>query len=737
MKSKRKHIAPSKPFWPLEVLVGFIILILVFVVSTRSDVARAEAELLDDVDYVKEQCNSYNRLNLASETKSLMRVMESAQQIKRNIEYEEKLSEEEKTKPDDMKKYAEDNYVTGIIILNTDGSLKKEYYTDDVGAEGLGNELFNTSLLDTAGFPEKSYSTRVEWKDGSYIDVGACGKTDGSGIVVTYYHTPEEYVNNFNLSFTMLLKGYSLEQDGTIVITNGDEIIASNNKKVIGKNVDDIAVLKRIKENGRSGKLLHAQNGSKKMQYDFGLMERGRDYYVYAYLPEKAVFTNTLRNMHYAMIIYILALVVLNAVHWKTAEGYQKEQMRMQEVYAENLKNKNNQLEESVKREKKANSAKTNFLSRMTHDIRTPLNGIIGLLKIDEAHPDDLELIHANRQKMLISANHLLSLINDMLQMSKLEDKNMELAHEAINLNKLSEEIITIVGQRAADAGVTLEYEKCSDKVMYPYVYGSPLHIRQLFLNIYGNCIKYNKVGGKVETYSEYLGKKEKKVIYRWVIKDTGIGMSREFLEHIFEPFAQEKSDARSVYQGTGLGMAIVKNLVDKMNGTIEITSEVNVGSTFIITLPFEIADESEVIKVHKQEEKGSIKGLHLLLAEDNELNAEIAGVLFKDEGASIKVAKNGQEAIDEFASNPPGTFDAILMDIMMPLVDGFSATKAIRAMPRADAGQIPIIAMTANAFDEDARQCMEAGMNAHLSKPLQMDIVVATIAKYCKGRSR
>lgn len=733
MKNKRKDIALSKKLWPLEVLVGFIILILVFIGSTRSDIARAEAKLLDDVDYIKEQCNSYNRLNLAAETKSLMRVMESAQQIKRNIEYEKQLSGEEKTESEDLQNYAENNYVTGVIILNADGTLKKEYYTDDVGMKGLRKDLLNTSLLDTSKFPEKSYSTRVEWKDGSYIDVGACGRTDGSGIVVTYYHTPEEYVDNFNLSFTMLLKGYSLEQDGTIVITSGDDIIASNNKKVVGKNVDDIAVLKRLKENGRSGKLLYARNHSKRLQYNFGLLERGRDYYVYAYLPQKAVFTKTLRNMHYAMIIYILALVALNTVQWKTAQEYQKEQIRMQEIYAENLKNKNIQLEESVKREKKANSAKTNFLSRMTHDIRTPLNGIIGLLKIDEAHPDDLELIQANRQKMLISANHLLSLINDMLQMSKLEDKNMELAHEAMDLNKLSGEILTIVGQRAADAGVTLEYEKCPDKVIYPYVYGSPLHVRQLFLNIYGNCIKYNKVGGKVETYFEYLGEKDGTVTYRWKIEDTGIGMSREFLEHVFEPFAQEKSDARSVYQGTGLGMAIVKSLVDKMNGTIEITSEINVGSAFIITLPFEIADEKEVFKIQKKEDKGSIKGLHLLLAEDNELNAEIAGVLFKDEGATIVVAKNGQEAIDQFTSNPPGTFDAILMDIMMPMVDGFSATKAIRSLEREDAGKIPIIAMTANAFDEDARQCMEAGMNAHLSKPLQMDIVVETIAEYCK----
>ena len=733
MESKRKYALPSKPIWPVEVLIGVIILVVVFIGSTKADIARAEDKLLDDVNYIKEQCNSYNRLNLASETKSLMRVMESAQQIRRNIEYEMRLSEEDKTEITDLQNYAQDDYVTGVILLNADGTLQKEYNTDDIGAEGLKEELSNTSLLDTAGFPEKSYSTRIEREDGSYIDIGACGKTDGSGIVVTYYHTPEEYVTNFNLSFSMLLKGYSIEHDGTIVITSGDEIIASNNKKVVGKNVDEIAILKRIKESTGSGKLLHAKKDSDEMGHNFGLIERGRDYYVYAYLPEKAVFTTTLRNIHYAMILYILVLVVLNTVRWKTAQEYQKEQLCMQEVYASNLKSKNIQLEESVKREQKANSAKTNFLSRMTHDIRTPLNGIIGLLKIEEAHPDDYKLISANRQKMLVSANHLLSLINDMLQMSKLEDKDMVLAHEVLNLNELSGEILTIVEQRAADAGVTLEYDKCPEQVKYPYVYGSPLHLRQLFLNIYGNCIKYNKVGGKVETHFAYLGMEDDKVTYRWTIADTGIGMSQEFLAHVFEPFAQEHSDARSVYQGTGLGMAIVKSLVDKMNGTIEITSEEGVGSTFVITIPFEIADGVERQEENASVEKASIKGLHLLLAEDNELNAEIAEVLFGDEGALIVVAKNGQEAIDQFKEHPAGTFDAILMDIMMPQVDGFSATKEIRAMERTDAKEIPIIAMTANAFDEDAKQCFETGMNAHLSKPLQMDIVVATIAKYCR----
>ena len=370
----------------------------------------------------------------------------------------------------------------------------------------------------------------------------------------------------------------------------------------------------------------------------------------------------------------------------------------------------------------------------MSHDIRTPLNGIIGLLEIDQAHPDNLESHCTNQKKMLVSANYLLSLINDVLQMSKLESGKVILSHEPMDLRQLSKEVLMIVEQRAAEAGITLEYDKDSDRVEHNIVYGSPLHIRQIFLNIYSNCIKYNKVGGMVETSCCCLGIENGIVTYRWTIRDTGIGMNEEFLKHIFDPFAQERSDARSVYNGTGLGMSIVKSLIDLMNGTIKITSKEGVGSVFVLTIPFEIADRIPKIQPEKQkDEVGDIQGYHLLIAEDNELNAEIAKTLLEDEGAIITLVHNGQQAIDMFKEKPQGTFDAILMDVMMPVVDGLSATRSIRALGREDAKKIPIIAVTANAFDEDVKRCIEAGMNAHLPKPLEMNKVVETIAKYCR----
>lgn len=405
----------------------------------------------------------------------------------------------------------------------------------------------------------------------------------------------------------------------------------------------------------------------------------------------------------------------------------QQRQLREAAEHAEAAKRESQRLADEARA---ANAAKTNFLSRMTHDIRTPLNGILGLLKIDEMHPDDLNLLHSNQQKMMISAQHLLSLINDMLQMSKLEDGEYVLSHEWMDMNELSQDVLTIVSQRAAEAGVTMEYERKPEQMAYPYLYASPLHLRQLFLNIYGNCIKYNHVGGRVRMDLTCVGAENGRVTYRWTISDTGVGMSEEFLAHIFEPFAQENSDARSVYQGTGLGMAIVKSLVDRMGGEICVTSEKGKGSTFVVTLPFDIAEQKPRRETNAS---ASIKGLKLLLAEDNTLNAEIAERLLTDEGASVAVVPDGRQALEAFQNHPAGSFDAILLDVMMPVMDGLSAARAIRARPRPDAKTIPIIAMTANAFEEDARKCLEAGMDAHLAKPLQMDVVVATIAKHCQ----
>ena len=371
--------------------------------------------------------------------------------------------------------------------------------------------------------------------------------------------------------------------------------------------------------------------------------------------------------------------------------------------------------------EKKANKSKSDFLSRMSHDMRTPLNGIIGLLQIAERHFDDKDLLLESHKKMQVAANYLLSLINDVLQMSKIEDGNVPLTKDIIDFSELTKDILVIIEQRAKERGIKMQFNAKND-IRYPFVYGSPVHLRQIFLNIYGNCIKYNHIGGSIITTSDYTETDDGVVMYEWTITDTGIGMSKEYKEHIFEPFSQERQYIGSTHYGIGLGMSIVKGLIEKMGGSIEVESEEGIGSTFIIKIPFKIA--STPYKVNKQTSEIKIDGLNLLLVEDNELNTEIAETLLSDEGAVVTVAKSGLQAVNIFKEKPEGSFDAILMDIMMPVMDGLTATKKIRTLNHPDAKKIPIIAMTANAFKEDKEKCLTAGMNAHLAKPIEIENV-------------
>lgn len=340
----------------------------------------------------------------------------------------------------------------------------------------------------------------------------------------------------------------------------------------------------------------------------------------------------------------------------------------------------------------------------------------------------------ANRAKAKVAADHLLTLINDILEMGKIEDQDIELESRPFNLVEMSEEIDDIVQIRACARGVTVEMDGAAG-IEYPDVIGSPLHVRRVFVNLVDNCIKYNKPHGKVVCKSYTDRVEGDTVIYRIVIADTGIGMKPEFVEHIFEPFAQERTVARSSFQGTGMGMPIVKGLVEKMGGTIEVESELGVGTTFILTLPFTIDRDPAAHAEAASSKAASINGLSILLVEDNELNLEIAKELLQSEGAFVTCAHDGSEALELYRTRLAGSFDAILMDIMMPNMNGYDATRAIRLSERADATTIPIIAMTANAFVEDAKAAHEAGMSAHVSKPFDIEELKSVIVA-CRERS-
>lgn len=376
-----------------------------------------------------------------------------------------------------------------------------------------------------------------------------------------------------------------------------------------------------------------------------------------------------------------------------------------------------------------ANQAKSEFLSRMSHDIRTPINGMMGMLDIVQINLDNPEKIDDCLSKMRVAADQLLSLINDIIDMSKIETGNMQLVEESFNLMHLLRGIIAVQKILAEEKGLEIE-TVVENQIKHPQVYGSSGYVRSILVNIISNAIKFTNSGGKVSVLAREISCDGRYTVFEFIVSDTGIGMSKEFLKHVFEPFTQEYENARSSYQGTGLGMSIVKNLVSEMKGTIVLDSVQSEGTTVTITLPLKMDIANMRIEEAEQEEETSIEGMRLLLVEDNDLNLEVAQYILEDVGAIITVARNGLEAVEIFKNAEKYAFDAILMDVMMPIMDGLTATKTIRGLKRKDAKTIPIIAMTANVFNEDVLAAKKAGMNEHIAKPLDFDKLIHTLAK-------
>lgn len=409
-----------------------------------------------------------------------------------------------------------------------------------------------------------------------------------------------------------------------------------------------------------------------------------------------------------------------------TTDLHQREQQEM------------DRLKAAYEEAETANKAKTAFLSRMSHDIRTPINGVMGMLQIIGRNREDHEKVDDCLEKIRISAEHLLALINDVLDMSKLEAGKVELDHIPFNLTDVLKVAYALNDAQISLGGITF--------ISHPYelqhteLIGSPLHLRQILLNLFNNAMKYNRPSGTIDTYTRELSFDGQKTVIEFKIVDTGIGMSEEFVKkELFKPFTQEKTDeARTEYKGTGLGMAIVKELVEKMGGTIQAESVLGKGSTFTVVIPFEIDQTPEqdiLLEEPEQVTTDAVKGARILLVEDNELNMEIAEFMLKDSGAVVLKAWNGKEAIEIFEKSEPGEINMIMMDIMMPVMGGLEATRKIRTLDRPDAATIPIVAMTANAFSDDIRRSREAGMNEHLSKPLEMEKIIRTAARYCGKR--
>ena len=365
------------------------------------------------------------------------------------------------------------------------------------------------------------------------------------------------------------------------------------------------------------------------------------------------------------------------------------------------------------------NRAKTEFMNRMSHDIRTPINGIMGMVDIIRKNRDDWGKVDDSLDKIQLSTRHLLELVSDVLDMSKLEAGMFEIHEDVFDMNELMDEVAALVDAQLVESGIT--HCKHRSNIQHTALKGSSLQLRRIMVNLLSNAIKYNKPNGTIDTYAEELSCDGTTVWYEFKIVDTGIGMSEEFIkEQLFKPFTQEKNDARTLYRGTGLGMSIVKALLDKMGGSIEVESQLGEGSTFTFRLPFKV-DENAIETKKEEQSSGEqkLEGKQILLVEDNEINMEIAEFYLKELGIVVDKAWNGKEAIDKFKESAPGTYDLILMDIMMPVMGGREAARRIRTLERPDAETVRIYAMTAQVSSESVHKCLASGMNGHIAKPI------------------
>ena len=701
------------------IIVGVLLGICVTAVSLFCffyiEKADVEKRMVEIVNYVKVQCSTYTHFNESSESKSLLRAVESARQMSTNIEMETENGGQ--LSRDFLKENLQTLWVNGILVLDKNGKTDCEYSMDETLTREITEYLQKAIIMDFTGYEERSYAERINGEDGARIDIAACARKDVPGIVAIYYYTSPEFTRNYTLTIQKLLSGYSSQKDGTIIVANKGAVIASNDESLLGQDTADNEVVQAMKNHTDSQHIFHLKNEGTGC---YGIMLKQRDYYIYAYLPDTEVFHNLPLSVLGVIFFYFLIFGLFLFWRYKANQAHQKQKLEEEEKYKA-------ELLIAAKKAEAANRAKTEFLQRMSHDIRTPINGICGMVDMADYYADNVEKQSEYRGKVKSASRLLLEMLNDVLDMSKLESGEVVLEEIPLNLGSIFEEVFVVIEQMAADQNIRIIWEE--KEIIHRNLIGSPSHVKRILMNILSNAVKYNKENGDIYiSCREIVSEQPEMMTMEFVCRDTGIGMSEAFQKRIFEPFAQEDVGSRTKYAGTGLGMPITKKLVEKMGGTISFESKEGAGSTFVIRIPFRIDTDRDSKVEAGEKTEASIRGLHILLAEDNELNMEIAEFMLQNEGADVTKAWNGREAVEIFEKSRPGEFDIILMDIMMPVMNGYEASKMIHSMDREDAKTIPIIAMTANAFTEDKIRAKEAGMDEHIAKPVDGKLLVKII---------
>ena len=857
--TRNNKTAPNTRTWVLYILVGVLFMAGVVLASGWKALHATEERFCQTIEFVKSQSTSFEQYNDTITAKALRRTAVSVHQLASDAALD--LSD-----PHCLKQQTETLWLTGISVLRPDGTLLCEYTANGIGYAQLEDRLKKETALDVFRFPQKTYLKRVLLADGSAVDVAAHRADHEEVILLAYRCTPAKFVEGTALSVQSILDGYPEETSGTLFIVQNNQIIASNRPELIGQDTTASPPVQEIRSTGFAEKLTptHGWNGS---GCYFGMYSHGRSFDLYAYTDEKTVFHESLTLVLTALVCYILLVSVLQMLRRRSVQEMEQQKKEQEKKYQTQLEEQNRKLEIALQHEGAANRAKREFLFNMSHDIRTPMNAIIGFTSLAATHIDNREQVLDYLKKISTSSQHLLSLINDVLDMSRIESGKVKIEEKAVHLPDLVHDVRSIIQPNVAAKRLSLFIDTMD--IEDEDIITDPLRLNQILLNILSNAIKFTPTGGMISIrIAQKNGAPKGCVCYEFRIKDNGIGMSEEFQKHIFEEFSREESSTVSGIQGTGLGMSITKNIVDLMGGTIALTSEPGKGTEFIVTLCFTrsgqkaepkqlpqleglralvadddtntclnvstmlskigmrpewtISGKEAVIRTKYAVEQGDafsvyiidwlipdmngieivrqirkvignrcpiiiltaydwadiedearaagvtafcekplflselrrvlaepfraepasepaqptaadLKGKKLLLVEDNELNREIALEILKEAGFVVDTAEDGAVAVQKIKQAAPGQYDLILMDIQMPNLDGYEATRQIRALPDAEKANIPIFAMTANAFEEDRQNALAAGMNGHIAKPLDVPHLLRVLADALK----
>lgn len=690
-------------------IAGLLSLLGVALIGANSAIHTAERTAERTLQYLRDQCISYQDIIAADRVKSLVRLTEQAQELTDRDRLKGRARSNE-----ELAEYAQQQRISCVLVLND--ALEPVY---SCGVDMDWSDLYtNESVSNVMQYPEKIFARRLT-RDGVVYDVAAAARTVEPGMVFCVRRQSSAVIASYHASIESLLAGYETLLNDRVYtyITDGERVVGSSAAEQWNLPVDEVPLIRALESSPSPGSKLTQLRTDGTF---FGARERYQQYSLYVFLPNEYVFILGKNMVISAFGVYALAAVLATLLVLRTTQERKRREMDYQ-----------HRLEEEVRRASAADQAKTHFLRSMSHDIRTPINIIMGMLEIIGRNPENVTLVQSCREKAQTAARYLLALVNDVLTLNR--PKQEALGKTPYCLTSELHEMLDISRAQAESTGValmvmdlTLEHEQFT---------GDPLYLRQICQNIIGNAIKYNHPGGWVRCSFRESRYADGVCRLEFICEDNGAGMSETFQRHMFEAFAQENSDRGSLSGGVGLGLAVVKKLVDERGGTIQVNSARGQGTRFRVVLPM-MPSETEEPEAALPDAAASIAGRRLLVAEDNELNREIAVYLLQEAGAMVDQAADGKEAVEMFAASAPGTYDAVLMDVMMPELDGLSATRAIRGMDRPDA-RLPIIAMTANLFDEDVAACLAAGMDAHIPKPLEAGQMIRTIAEWLERKKQ